>query len=69
MMRPKAQAVTFSEGGNWVSFPCRERNTPQGILVHSIKFDDGSIWDAYNGWRPSTLPEKMELDPSGKTGA
>jgi len=45
-------AVTYEEGGDWVPFgkwkmpPARK-----GTLVHSIKFDNGAEWDAYNGWR------------------
>lgn len=48
---PEAFAVTFEEGGDWVPFPCKHLNKEGGILVHSIRFNDGSVWDAYNGWR------------------
>jgi hypothetical protein len=51
--KPKATHVTLSEGGVWLTFPCHEHNGPEGIRVHAIKFDDGSVWDAYNGWRRS----------------
>ncbi len=44
-MTPKTVAVTSEEGGYWL---------PLGAVstVHSIKFSDGRIWDAINGWRP-----------------
>lgn len=48
-------AVTFEEGGNWI--PLSEVNLVcppdhAGWRVHAVKFDDGRVWDAYNGWRP-----------------
>jgi hypothetical protein len=50
---PKAIAVTFEEGGNWHRFPCPEMSgPPRGITVHSIAFSNGTVWDAFNGWRP-----------------
>jgi hypothetical protein len=59
---PAPIAVTFEEGGEGHRFPLSraERDkiyTAQpwhgrtGITVHSILFDDGSAWDAVNGWR------------------
>lgn len=45
----KIVAVTFSEGGRW--------NHPPGddclgnSFVHSIMFEDGSVWDSWNGYR------------------
>lgn len=51
--RPKAIAITFAEGGEWHRFPCRQFNgPPNGITVHAIAFSDGTVWDAFNGWRP-----------------
>ena len=49
--KPEATHVTFYEGGAWEPFPCKHLNACPGILVHSIRFSDGSEWDAYNGWR------------------
>lgn len=56
---PQPIAVTFTEGGNWHSFPLtpterkemRSQFHNTGITVHAIMFDDGNCWDAVNGWR------------------
>jgi hypothetical protein len=48
--KPKTVAVTLAEGGDWHAFPLGRRFGP-GKQVHSIKFSDGSEWDAVNGWR------------------
>ena len=40
------QWVTASEGGDWI-----RKDEFKGNVVHSIKFEDGRIWDAVNGWR------------------
>lgn len=51
---PMTEAVTFEEGGDWVSFeslkggPWRSKDNR---LVHSIRFVGGHEWDAFNGWR------------------
>ena len=48
----KTVAVTEREGGDWVPFVPRQMpKDDRGRLVHSIQFDDGSVWDAHNGWR------------------
>jgi hypothetical protein len=55
----KTVAVTLEEGGPWVEpyeemTPVRDHpgfHPKKGILVHSIKFEDGSVWDAVNGFR------------------
>lgn len=47
---PKTVAVTISEGGEWILFS-KFRTLDYGQVVHAIKFDNGSVWDAYNGWR------------------
>lgn len=48
---PKASAVTYYEGGPWEPWPCQGiPKRPEGLLVHSILFEDGSRWDAFNGW-------------------
>lgn len=60
----KAVAVTKREGGNWRDFEvCRdywgrpsEGKLGCGGVVHSIKFDNGLIWDTVNGWRKNTFP-------------
>lgn len=49
--RPRTVAITREEGGRWIPFEIWETGRECG-LVHSIKFEDGSIWDAINGWRP-----------------
>ncbi len=43
---PKTVAVTDHEGGDWIPFA-----EFRGGVVHSIKFDNGQIWDCINGWR------------------
>lgn len=46
MGKPRTVEVTYEERGEWVPFK-------EGVhrYVHAIKFSDGSIWDAHNGWR------------------
>ncbi len=49
----EAVAVTYEEGGDWIPFTrwnWGEARRP--LTVHSIKFANGRIWDALNGWRP-----------------
>lgn len=44
--KKKTAFVCSEEGTIWEPFK-------QGISprrVHAIKFEDGSVWDAYNGW-------------------
>lgn len=48
--KPKPVAFTVKDGGDWYDWggwpqDRRERG------IHAIKFDDGSIFDAVNGWR------------------
>lgn len=45
---PVPCAITREEGGRWLEWP---KN--RGGSVHAIMFTDGTIFDAYNGWRPS----------------
>lgn len=48
----KTIAVTQEEGGAWQDFePATRRFIPLGRTVHAIKFDNGVIWDAMNGFR------------------
>lgn len=58
----KAVEVTKTEGGNWRPFEVEHDHWGQkfkrgcGGHVHSIKFDNGLIWDTVNGWREHTKP-------------
>ena len=53
--KPETVAISIEEGAGWLPFiraidwkpPTRSRPNQ----VHAIKFSDGSIWDAANGWR------------------
>ena len=54
-----AVAVTMTEGGDWVPFPCKHLNSPEGVRIHSIVFDNGAEWDAYNGWRQPPRREAL----------
>ncbi len=58
-MPPRTIAVTAEEGGEWIPFERVDEegysNTPRE--VHSIKFEDGRIWDAVSGWRYNGLTE------------
>ena len=52
MSPPETVAISRYEGGEWADFvPHVRPETHLGHQVHAIKFADGSIWDAYNGWR------------------
>ena len=42
----KTIAVTIEEGGSWISFDAMKFN-----VVHSILFEDGTVWDAQSGFR------------------
>lgn len=54
-MRPAATHITLREGGDWIPFcpyaPGEKSVLATGCAVHAIKFEDGSIWDCFNGWR------------------
>lgn len=50
MKKPKTVAVTTQQGGEWIPFE-DFRDFWNNSKVHSIKFADGSMWDAVNGWR------------------
>ena len=40
------------EGGYWEEWNNRkEHNSPNGIRFHAILFDDGRVFDMFNGWR------------------
>lgn len=46
--KPKPTHYTTKEGGHWNTWLPDNRNHP---TAHSIKFEDGSIFDMVNGWR------------------
>lgn len=49
---PKTLYVAQYEGDEWREFKPRELYDPYKCnRVHTIWFEDGTIWDAYNGWR------------------
>jgi hypothetical protein len=52
----KAVRVLIEEAGEWL--PWRQGSIAEGAVhyrtVHAIEFEDGSVWDAHNGWRPET---------------
>src|SRR5215207_3816494 len=48
--RPDTEAVAYHESGEWHRFIPWGAKKPFD-LVHAIKFKDGSLWDAVNGWR------------------
>ena len=58
---PRTVAVTLEEGGEWWPFASGGH---VGKVIHSIKFEDGRIWDAINGWRPSRL-DHQQMIPEG----
>lgn len=59
--RPNPVAFTFIEGGHWIPWDDPQRptsNGPESIRIHSIRFEDGSEFDALNGWR-----DKIDTPP------
>ena len=69
-------AVTLDEGGYWFEFPLRDHeNTPdvdaewhksRGFYIHSMLFEDGSVWDAFNGWRERRTTSAWIMRTTGK---
>ena len=56
LMRPKTVSVCEEEAGSWESlgsFNARRCGQPKS--VHAILFEDGTVWDAVNGWRDTRL--------------
>lgn len=54
--KPQPVAYTSHEGGVWQAWKqftpgSAEWRDPERGRIHSIKFDDGSVFDAVNGWR------------------
>jgi hypothetical protein len=54
--------VTYTEGGNYVPFAEHQaayrkpENGPGGLTIHSVFFDDGSVFDSIAGWRYGAGP-------------
>ena len=53
---PRTVAVTQAEGGLWIPFDVAQNI--RIMAVHAIMFEDGTVWDAINGFRP----EKENLE-------
>jgi hypothetical protein len=50
--KPAVMAVTAREGGEWIPWSVWQEHSPYTArLVHAIRFQDGSEFDALNGWR------------------
>lgn len=56
-MKPRPLSYTTKEGGDWL--PWNPRGS-RGAFVHAVAFDDGSVFDAVNGWRTKTQEEPAE---------
>lgn len=57
MSKPKPIKFTRTEGGQWelwVKYCDRDFSRPSDYVphVHSVLFEDGSIFDTVSGWRP-----------------
>jgi hypothetical protein len=51
---PPVTHVLINEGENWIPF---EKISLEGYLgfhghVHALRFQDGTVWDCINGFRP-----------------
>lgn len=74
-MRPDITHYSVRQGERWFSFDPRYQDFDDPVAIHSLRFSDGSEWNAVNGWRTDTLPEKdpwqtpsqSELMPPGPT--
>jgi hypothetical protein len=57
MTQPQPVKFAVVEGGQWVNWADRkslpEARKRPGLQLHCIVFDDGSVFDMVNGWRPS----------------
>lgn len=59
------EAVTLHEGGVWINWELWQNEAAlkrEVRRVHAIKFRNGLIWDAVNGWRrraPSDHQERL----------
>lgn len=48
--KPKPVEFTTKECGEWMAWD-EEVTARRGLAIHSVKFSDGAIFDATNGWR------------------
>lgn len=56
-------AISREEGADWIPFKAHH----QSGRVHAIRFANGLIWDAYNGWRePNPLRKPIVRVPMGR---
>ena len=46
-------AFTIMEGGEWYEFwrDVNKKSVGPGYTIHAVKFANGAIFDAVNGWR------------------
>jgi hypothetical protein len=55
MNKPQPVKYTQYEGDHWSDWGTiderRQTDMGKGVRFHSIKFDDGSVFDMLNGWR------------------
>lgn len=59
--RPQTLALVYEVGGEFYEFiPGRRR------WAHAVLFDDGTMWDARNGWRHHHTTETYIRRASGK---
>lgn len=63
-MRPKATQIAYALGGSWYTWAPHNIYEP----VHAIRFEDGSVWDYFNGWRnvpcePQPLGDQTTSEP------
>jgi hypothetical protein len=58
--RPQPVKFCLSEGGPFVDWADRlllkEARGAPGLQLHCVYFDDGSVFDAVNGWRKPRTP-------------
>jgi hypothetical protein len=53
----QAFVVTTEQGGKWVRWEQRKVRS-----IHTVVFDDGSVWDCTIGWRPDTKSAEQMAD-------
>jgi hypothetical protein len=59
--KPRTVAVCSSEGDEWMVWPISQvHQGDYADRVHAIKFSDGSVWDAVNGWRQFSEDRRSE---------
>lgn len=52
ILKPEPTHFTIIEGGEWYIWEARHTFKWSDRNFHAIKFEDGSIFDMINGWRP-----------------